>query len=171
MPDFLPAMPGDADVLARVQKAAFDALLAGAPPGSAGPSGYDAPAWQADRMGDSEYWAIKSGGRIVGGLVALVTGGTCHVHRVFVDPACQGKGIGRAAFAFLEARHPEVERYTLDTPAWATGNHRFYEALGYVCVRTEYLAGEGFSIRYYEKRPGNPGGPGRTAGTNPGGTR
>jgi len=59
------------------------------------------------------------------------------VRSVFVDPSCQGKGIGRMLMAHIEsvARHDGID--LLRVPSSVTAE-RFYSALGYVKDRDEF---------------------------------
>jgi GNAT superfamily N-acetyltransferase len=49
---------------------------------------------------------------------------------IFVDPPRQRRGLGSAIMAYIEEAYP-ARTWTLDTPVWATGNHRFYEGCGF----------------------------------------
>ncbi len=44
---------------------------------------------------------------------------------MFSDPEVQRRGIGSALFAHAEAAFP-ARSWTLETPAFAVSNHRFY---------------------------------------------
>ena len=45
---------------------------------------------------------------------------------LFVDPARQRRGLGGELWRFAAAAHPS-RKWRLETPAWATSNHSFYE--------------------------------------------
>ncbi len=45
---------------------------------------------------------------------------------MFVEPAAQRCGLGRSLWLHAQAAHPS-RRWRLETPAWATSNHSFYE--------------------------------------------
>ncbi|HVK05770.1 MAG TPA: GNAT family N-acetyltransferase [Armatimonadaceae bacterium] len=152
---FEAAEEGDAEALARVQKAAFDSQVPPERPDLGGPPGYDAPEWQRETMREAPYFRVLRDGEIVGGIVLrLPEPGHVHVERVFLHPDHHGAGIGTRAFAWLEATHPHVALWTLRTPAFHTRNQRLYERLGY--RRTgEVEVFPGFSLVEYEKRIGD----------------
>lgn len=148
------ATPADAAALTALQVRAFDADARrhpDAPPG--GPPGYDDIAWQLERMADGDCFQILEQEARVGGAIVLRTGpASCELGRIWVDPDRQHRGIGGQALELLERAYPEATVWTLDTPAWATRNQRFYERHGYRRVR-EAPAG-GIRLVFYEKRRG-----------------
>jgi GNAT superfamily N-acetyltransferase len=90
-------------------------------------------------------------GKIVGSVRARVEGGTCLIGRLVVHPAYWGKGIGKALMEAIERSCPQVHRYELFTRADHPRNRPFYQALGYVPVRTERIS-KALSFVYLEKR-------------------
>jgi GNAT superfamily N-acetyltransferase len=46
---------------------------------------------------------------------------------IFVDPAYQDYGVGSRAWQFIEATYSDALSWRLETPAFATKNHYFYE--------------------------------------------
>ena len=150
MIQFEQATPADAPALTAVQKRTFDddaQRFAGQPSG--GPPGYDSVRWQIEIMGKAAaYYKVLADGQIIGGMIVFDKGREhCVLGRIWIDPAFQNQGIGATAMQFIEQAHPQARRWTLDTPAWATRNHHFYEKMGYVKVR------EGDGFFHYEKRP------------------
>ena len=146
---FEEATPADAPALTAVQKRTFDddsRRFAGQPSG--GPPGYDSVRWQIEIMRKAAaYYKMLADGQIVGGIIVFdLGGGHFELGRIWIDPAFQDQGTGAAAMQFIEQAHPQARRWTLDTPAWATRNHHFYEKMGYAKVRED----NGFY--YYEKR-------------------
>ena len=72
---------------------------------------------------------IVAEGRIIGGCIVWILESGCnYVGTIFVDPAWQNRGVASRTWSFIESRYPETKSWTLETPAWATRNHRFYEA-------------------------------------------
>jgi predicted enzyme related to lactoylglutathione lyase len=53
------------------------------------------------------------------------------VARIFVEPDFQNQGIGTRTFEFLWSEYPEVERWTLGTPAWNRRTRHFYRKVGF----------------------------------------
>lgn len=64
-------------------------------------------------------------------VVTLKEGNDCHINSLGIVPEYQGKGIGRAAMAFVESAFPQCGLFTLDTPADKQGNVAFYTSCGY----------------------------------------
>lgn len=143
------ATPDDAPALTAVQKRTFDddsRRFAGR--SSGGPPGYDSVQWQISMMSKATvYYKMLADEQIVGGMIVFDQGGGhFHLGRIWIDPALQGQGNGATAMQFIEQTHPQAQRWTLDTPTWATRNHHFYEKMGYAKVREEN------GLYFYEKR-------------------
>lgn len=145
-------LPADAQTLVEVQIRAFhdDARIY---PGVelGGPPGYDSVDQMLENIEKYPCYKIVADGRIVGGIVLFDRGeGHFHLDVLYVDPEYHNRGIGTQAIKFIEAAHP-ASKWTLDTPAYATRNHHFYEKMGYVKVR-EFSAEDGFALFAYEKQ-------------------
>lgn len=148
---FLRATPADVETLVAVQIAAFnnDAVIY---PGVAvgGPPGYDSIAENLHQMRLDHYTKILADGQIVGGIVvANIDGAHYHLGTLYIHPDYHGQGIGGAALQFIESTYP-ARRWTLNTPDYATRNHRFYEKHGY--VKTGEHPFRYFRLFDYEKR-------------------
>jgi GNAT superfamily N-acetyltransferase len=76
------------------------------------------------------------GPEIVGCLRFELAEGYLHVRRVAVDPAWQGRGIGRALMRWAHdfARHAGVPEVRVGVRLQLPGNRRFYERLGYTVL-------------------------------------
>ena len=128
---FAPITESDIPELTDVMTRAFDddaRKHLGRPCG--GPEGYDDGEffrkWLFGRDETVGYKAI-SDGKIVGGMVLwLFEDGENTVGVMFVDPACQDRGIGTRLWQFGEQRH-SARSWRLETPVWAVKNHAFYE--------------------------------------------
>ena len=72
-----------------------------------------------------------------------------HIRRVFIEPSCQGQGIGSIIADELEAKAVKTGWTTVDLSS-ALGSLRFWESRGFF-VSQENLspAGEGLIIHYY----------------------
>lgn len=99
-----------------------------------GPPGYDTGEflrrWGLDPAA-SAFQAVVDG-RPVGAVIAFPQETGHHVLGcVFTDPEVQRRGVGVALMRHVEQLHPG-RSWTLETPAVATSNHRFYvEKCGY----------------------------------------
>lgn len=147
------ATHADAAALTAVQIAAFEhdaVIYPGIPPG--GPPGYDSVADMERKIEQADTYRITLDGRCVGGLVVFDMGlARYHLGVIFIDPAYHNQGIGTQAMQFIEQAFP-AERWTLDTPQWATRNHHFYEKLGYVRTGEIHIEGDDTPLYAYEKR-------------------
>jgi len=93
--------------------------------------------------------AVETG--IVGSVRAAAADGACRIGRLLVHPGCQGRGLGTALLAAIEAEFPSVQRYELFTGHLSAGNLRLYGRLGYHPVRTERVSAA-LSLVFMEKR-------------------
>jgi histidine ammonia-lyase len=86
--------------------------------------------------------ALKAtiGGRIVGSARATLEDGVLHIARIAVAPDMQGRGIGTALIARLEAEHGGgAHTFALFTGDSNPANRRLYERLGYRETHAEVL--------------------------------
>ena len=84
--------------------------------------------------------AIDARGRIVGTVQGEPRdSGCCYVARLAVDPAHQGRGIGRALTEALEAEFPDAGRFELFTGHKSEGSLGLYRSLGYRETKREYV--------------------------------
>ena len=95
-----------------------------------GPPGYD----------DGSFlrkWGLESGaaafalyheGQLVGGIILFFSpdGQEGVLGCLFIDSACHGKGLGRAAWFQAEKKYPLVRTWRTETPAISYRNHCFY---------------------------------------------
>lgn len=81
----------------------------------------------------------RDGEVTVGSARAEVSGTSCKIRAVCVDPSYQGRGIGAALMRALEERHSDAAEFRLTTNTLVPGNVEFYERHGYTVVeRTQY---------------------------------
>jgi GNAT superfamily N-acetyltransferase len=155
MVTFEKAKPADAKALALASWKAFDHDIHYGAPSVGGPPGYRSDKWQGKMMHIGQYYKIVVDGQIVGGIIAFPQErATCNLGRIFVHPDYQNQGIGTQAMTFIEGQFPDAHKWTLDTPAWATRNHHFYEKVGYVKVGEEGPADDrGFLYEKVISRP------------------
>lgn len=132
---FEKAKPEDAKALALASWLAFDDDVNYGAPGKGGPPGYKSDQWQLKMTVAGDYYKILVDGRIVGGFIVRLRGYRYYeLARIFIRPEFQNQGIGTRAFEFLWSEYPDVERWTLGTPAWNHRNRHFYRKVGFVEV-------------------------------------
>ena len=127
-----PCGPEAAEAVHRLTRAAFAGHAALDPPSGAGRETLDAV--RADLASGAALALV--GDRPVGCLRYAVADGHLHVRRVAVEPALQGRGIGRAlmAWAEAEARRRGVAEVTLGVRIALPSNLELYRHLGYEVV-------------------------------------
>lgn len=95
-------------------------------------------------------------GRIVGSIRVGLSGDTCSIERLIVEPSEQGRGIGSALLRRGEAIFATASRYELFTGAKSDANIRLYGRHGYSIFRTQAIS-PAVSLVFMEKM--NRGGP------------
>ncbi|WP_027545521.1 GNAT family N-acetyltransferase [Bradyrhizobium sp. WSM2254] len=125
--------------------------------GVCGPEGK----WEDDLRNIGEAY-IASGGDFIlahigSRLVAMaglrpIDDDVAELKRMRVDPALQGRGLGRRILGALEARAVVLEfrSIVLDTTTIQVGAQRLYESSGY--VRRKEGMRHGYPVIFYEKR-------------------
>ena len=123
-----PARASDLDAVRRCAAAAYGKYVAriGREPA---PMVADFGAARAN----GNLYVAEDGNRVAGFIVFYPRADHVHLENVAVDPACQGRGIGRALIAFAErhARELGFDRIELYTNAKMTENLALYPRLGY----------------------------------------
>ena len=96
-----------------------------------GPEGYDDGSfirrWCLHR--NARCYVARVGGAVAGAINVFPGAdgeGSSVLGCLFVDPARQRRGLGGELWRFAAAAHPS-RKWRLETPAWATSNHSFYE--------------------------------------------
>lgn len=81
-------------------------------------------------------WVAEAGGRPVGFLAAQVAGDELHVWELAVEPAHQGRGLGRRLIeaAVAHARDRGLAAVTLSTFTDVPWNAPFYQRLGFLRI-------------------------------------
>jgi ribosomal protein S18 acetylase RimI-like enzyme len=132
MVTFEPIVETDLDALTAVMTRAFDddsQKHLGKERG--GPPGYDNGDFFRQWLfgyEESIGYKIIADGAIIGALIVWIhPDHENFLGTVFVDPAYQDRGVGTQAWQFIEATYLDTRSWTLETPAWATKNHYFYE--------------------------------------------
>ena len=139
---FEKAKPEDAKALALASWRAFDDDVNYGAPGKGGPPGYKSDQWQLKMMVVGDYYKILLDGRIIGGFILLLKGYRCYeLARIFIQPDFQNQGIGTRTFEFIWSEYPDVERWTLGTPAWNHRTRHFYKKVGFAEVGEDSRGG------------------------------
>ena len=128
----------DALVLNSISRRAFDgATEVGAAP-RGGPPGYQSVSFHVRMARMNHLFKLVDGnGVILGGAILFRQGDTLNVGRIFIDPQHFRKGYGILMMREIEAMHPDVKAFTLDTPVWNTRTNTFYTRLGYSEVKRD----------------------------------
>lgn len=105
----------------------------------------------ADLIRRGQVWLLSDEQRTCSVLVLCPEPGAMLLSNVAVDPACQGRGLGRALIDFAEARAREAgfSLIRLYTNAAMTGNVQLYQRLGY--RETHRGTEHGFNRVFMEK--------------------
>jgi GNAT superfamily N-acetyltransferase len=90
-------------------------------------------------------------GVIVGSVRVILSGLTCLVGRLIVDPRYQRRGIGTALLSQAESVFPQAVEFELFTGWKSEANVRLYGRHGYVRIRDEVVS-EKISLTYMLKR-------------------
>ena len=144
---FMKAGTSDALVLNSISKQAFDSDVEVGAASAGGPPGYQSvPFHLKMARTDHLFKLVDESGVILGGAILFRQGDTMNVGRIFIDPQHFRKGYGIFMMREIEALFPDVNVFTLDTPAWNTRTNAFYTRLGYSEVKrnTDFV--------YYTKR-------------------
>lgn len=99
----------------------------------------------------TDYYLIRCDDEEVGAIRIVRNEQFNRVSPVFVVPEHQGRGIAKAAFAWIEDRYPNVRRWELDTVLQEEGNCCLYESLGYRRFGGEKAINERMTLVFYEK--------------------
>lgn len=130
------AVPDDAGEIVTLQRAAFlrDAQIYDDPFMASLTQSVD----EVRALVEAVDWVVlgaRIGFRLVGSVRARVGDGVANVGRLMTAPDVQGRGIGRALMASLEAMlTTRVDRFRLHTGDRSHDNIAFYERLGYELV-------------------------------------
>ena len=92
-----------------------------------------------------QLWVVRDGGLIVGSVaVERLDAETAEPHRLYLDPALRGQGLGRALLETAERW--AIERGCRRAVLWSDVNfedaHRLYERAGYVKTGERHVGGE-----------------------------
>lgn len=114
--------------------------------------GYNIPLDEMkQRIQNAIIYKIISDGKIIGDIsLRIRDDGECWLSCLEIIPEYQNKGIGAKALKYIEEKHPEVRRWTLETPVQNYRNCYFYEKMGFVKI-DEKIHSDLITLRIYEK--------------------
>jgi GNAT superfamily N-acetyltransferase len=77
---------------------------------------------------ETDGWKVMADGTAVGGIIVwILPHGDNILGTIFIDPDFQDRGIGSAAWKFIEESYPQTRSRRLTTPKQAVKNHFFCE--------------------------------------------
>lgn len=103
-----------------------------------------------DAMRSGTVLVARINGRLVGSVRAAARGDTVDVGRLVVDPAVQGRGVGRALTLEVERVFANARRFEIFTGHRSEVALGLYESLGYRRFRTASLC-PSHDLVYLEK--------------------
>lgn len=133
------ARPADAPAIAALTRRAF-AQQAALYEDDALPPLSDTTQTVLDAMNNGVVLVAEDDtGSLIGSVRGEMREESCLVGRLVVEPAHQGRGIGRALARALEQRFPSADCFKIFTGHRSAPALHLYESLGYVRTRTEYV--------------------------------
>lgn len=150
------ARTSDAEALCRAAVSAFAVDDLRKPPGvnPGGAPGNDDPARHRAWIRKWDYFKGSLGEKIVAGCIVKPRADTIELFGLFVAAPHMRHGFGGRLLRAVMGHYPRALAWVLETPDYATGNHRFYEAAGFHLLhRSPREPGLGFGFRRY-RRPG-----------------
>lgn len=137
---FQPAIPDDAPQLTAASIRAFHSDIDFGAESPKGPPGYDQVSHHLQMIEEAAAFYKIVVGEQLAGAFWFIQGepGKGYLYRIFIAPGYQRSGLGKKAFSFLFASHPEITVWALKTPAWNRRTPRFYQDIGFqLSARTE----------------------------------
>lgn len=132
MMELVRASTSDALVINSISKRSFDSDVMVGSPSAGGPPGYMSVPFHTKMARTNHLYKLTEDGFIVGGAIIFPDGEKLNIGRIFVSPEYHRKGFGLFMMRKIEAMHPEVKEFYLDTPIWNVRTNRFYKKLGYL---------------------------------------
>jgi GNAT superfamily N-acetyltransferase len=121
-----------------------------------GPDGYDTGdffrKWLFGYM-ETDGWKVIADGTAVGGIIVwILPRGNNILGTIFIDPDFRNRGIGSAAWKFIEEKYPQTRSWRLTTPKFAKKNHYFYATkCGFRRVKADRILGKQAGEYVYRK--------------------
>jgi GNAT superfamily N-acetyltransferase len=122
-----------------------------------GPEGYDNGdffrKWLFGYSVTNGYKVLADGAVIGGMIVWILPDGDNILGTIFIDPDFQDRGVGSAAWKFVESTYPQTKSWRLTTPKEAVKNHYFYGTkCGFQRVESDRILGRPADQFVYRKR-------------------
>lgn len=92
-----------------------------------------------------------SGKSIVGSVNGCMAGTICHIGRLMVHPALQGRGIGTRLMQAIETVFADAGSWEVFTGELSLDNIRLYKRLGYQVQKKERFPGNRFAMIFLRK--------------------
>jgi GNAT superfamily N-acetyltransferase len=102
---------------------------------------------------ETDGWKVMADGKAVGGIIVwILPHGDNILGMIFIDPDFQDRGLGGAAWRFIEEKYPRTKSWRLTTPKQAVKNHFFYEKkCGFRRVKSDPIVGSARGEYIYRK--------------------
>jgi GNAT superfamily N-acetyltransferase len=121
-----------------------------------GPPGYDDEFLRRWLFGQSvtEGWKVLADGVAAGGMIVwILPDGDNFLGTIFVDPDFQNRGMGGAAWKFIEEKYPQTKSWRLTTPKEALKNNFFHRTkCGFHRVDSDRIVREAEGPYIYMKK-------------------
>lgn len=97
-----------------------------------GPPGYDSVDDTLEGVEDCIYYKVILEGRNIGSFFLIeIDKKTIELADFVIHPDYQNKGYGKTVLELMEKAHPEVNKWTLETPKYSVKNRYLYKKHGY----------------------------------------
>lgn len=117
-----------------------------------GPPEHDQIERHREWLNSSMYFKCEDRGSIVGTCMVEVNGHVAKIHGIHVVSELMGEGVGSYMLREVQIIMPNITKWTLITPDYATRNHHFYEKNGFVLKQRDGVELDlGFGFYTYEK--------------------
>ena len=102
--------------------------------------------------GKYDIYKIFADGSLCGGISIRNNGnGEYYLHRIYVLPQLQGKGIARKAIELCEKNYPDAKRWKVDFPIDQLANKKCYENSGYYDTGLRETLSDKLTLAFFEK--------------------
>ena len=117
-----------------------------------GPPGHDNIEKHRKWLDSLIYFKCEDNGSILGTCTVEVNGNEAKINGIQVVTESMGQGIGSHMLREIQSKMPNVTKWTLRTPDYATRNHHFYEKNGFILKKKGAVEPDlGFGFYKYEK--------------------
>jgi GNAT superfamily N-acetyltransferase len=147
-----PANADDAESLTAIQKQAFERLYKiYQDEGNPYLRGSNEIEYQV-KNGIVDIYKIFADDSLCGGISIRNNGnGEYYLHRIYVLPKLQGKGIAQKTIKLCEKNYPDAKRWKVDFPIDQLANKKCYENNGYYDTGLRETTSDKLTLAFYEK--------------------